>query len=416
MMAGYTRQPGYPVLLVKSRQKNGTLELALEQKRFLADGSRDPKQLRWQIPVGVRVDGGASPQYDFMKGRRHRLSIPVRDGAWVKINPGQSGFYRVAYSEDLWQRLIPAVESKALPTVDRLGLLDDAFALSRAGFWKTSSALKVLDAYRNEVHYATWLLIASTLGALDNLTSRERFRETFVETARQFFQPVAARMGWEKQPSDGELDGMLRALALRNVGGYGDPATIEEGKDRFARFLRTGVLDPDLRQTVYSLVAENGRAREYGQLRKLYRASDLQEEKTRLLRAIGCCRDENVLRDFLDYSLSEQVRSQDTWIAITSVAAHPVGRPLAWRFLKRNWKTFLQRYHGGGLNLLNRIIGISSGFTTRPELEDAQQFFKRYRAPGIERAIRKSLEIASTNIRWLTRDRADLQGYFSALP
>jgi aminopeptidase N len=93
-----------------------------------------------------------------------------------------------------------------------------------------------------------------------------------------------------------------------------------------------------------------------------------------------------------------------------------VGRPLAWRFLKRNWKTFLQRYHGGGLNLLNRIIGISSGFTTRPELEDAQQFFKRYRAPGIERAIRKSLEIASTNIRWLTRDRADLQGYFSALP
>jgi puromycin-sensitive aminopeptidase len=413
MMAGYTRQPGYPVLLVKSRQTNGTLELALEQKRFLVDGSRDPKRLQWQIPVGVRVDGGAAPQYDFMKSLRHRMSVPVREGAWVKINPGQSGFYRVAYSQDLWERLIPAVESKTLSTVDRLGLLDDAFQLARAGFWKTSSAMNVLNAYRNETHYSPWLLIASVLGALDNLASRERFHGDFVAMARRFFEPVGARMGWEKQPSDGELDALLRALALRSLGGYGDPAAIEQAKDRFARFVRGQALDPDLRQTVYSLVAENGHAREWAQLRKLYRASDLQEEKTRLLRAIGCCRDEEVLREFLDYSLSAQVRSQDTWIAITSVAAHPVGRPLAWRFVKKNWKTFLERYHGGGLNLLNRIIGISSGFTSRPEFEDAQNFFKRHRVPGIERAINKSLEAARANIRWLERDRSDLQRYFA---
>jgi puromycin-sensitive aminopeptidase len=270
-----------------------------------------------------------------------------------------------------------------------------------------------LNAYRNETHYSPWLLIASVLGALDNLASRERFHGDFVAMARRFFEPVGARMGWEKQPSDGELDALLRALALRSLGGYGDPAAIEQAKDRFARFVRGQALDPDLRQTVYSLVAENGHAREWAQLRKLYRASDLQEEKTRLLRAIGCCRDEEVLREFLDYSLSAQVRSQDTWIAITSVAAHPVGRPLAWKFVKKNWKTFLERYHGGGLNLLNRIIGISSGFTSRPEFEDAQNFFKRHRVPGIERAINKSLEAARANIRWLERDRSDLQRYFA---
>ncbi|HWP84323.1 MAG TPA: M1 family metallopeptidase [Terriglobia bacterium] len=414
MMAGYTRQPGYPVLLVKSHQQNGTLHLDLEQQRFLVDGSKDAKGLRWQIPVGVQAAGILRPQFETMTGRRLRLALNVREGAWVKLNPGQSGFYRTAYSEALWDRLIPAIASKALPTVDRLGLLDDAFALARAGYWKTSSALRVLEAYRSETDFSVWTVIAGVLGSLDNLTARERFHDPFTGFARQFFLPISARMGWEKKPNEGHLETMLRALAIRNLGGYGDHATIEEARDRFARYLKGGTLDPDLRQPVYSLVAENGHAKEWSQLRKLYEKSDLQEEKTRLLRAAGNCRDADVLRELLEYSLSEQVRFQDTWIVVVGAAAHPLGRTLAWKFVKKNWKTFTNRYLGGGLNLLNRIIGISAGFTSADQLADVEAFFKRRRAPGIERAVNKSLEMIRSNIKWLGRDRDDLRGYFRA--
>ncbi|MBI2818879.1 MAG: M1 family metallopeptidase [Acidobacteria bacterium] len=412
MMAGYTRQPGYPVLIVGSRQRDGELQLALEQKRFLVDGSRDPQQLLWQIPVGVQAAGSLRPQFETMKGRRLRLSLNVREGAWVKLNPGQSGFYRTAYSEELWDRLIPAVASKALPTVDRLGLLDDAFALARAGTWKTSSALRVLEAYRSETDFSLWMVIAGVLGSLDNLTARERFHEKFLASACDFFVPIAARMGWEKKPTDGHLEAMLRSLAIRNIGGYGHAATIAEARDRFGRFLKDGILDPDLRQPVYSLVAENGHAKEWNQLRKLYKSSDLQEEKTRILRAAGNCRDEHVLGELLDFSLSDQVRFQDTWIVVVGAASHPAGRTLAWKFVKKNWKTFTGRYLGGGLNLLNRIVGITAGFTTTEQLEDAEAFFKRHRAQGIERAVNKSLELVRSNVRWLERDRSDLENYF----
>ena len=414
MMAGYTRQPGYPVLTVKSRQNNGQLQLDLEQKRFLVDGGRDSQQLLWQIPVGVQAAGAQRPQFETMTKRRHRVSLDLHEGAWVKLNPGQSGFYRTAYSEDLWQRLIPAVASKALPTVDRLGLLDDAFALARAGTLRTSSALRVLDAYRSETDFSLWMVIAGVLGSLDNLTVRERFHEKFVGSACDFFAPIAAQMGWEKKPSDGHLEAMLRALAIRNLGGYRDQATIAEARGRFASFLKNGVLDPDLRQPVYSLLAENGHAKEWSQLRRLYRSSDLQEEKARLLRAAGNCRDEAVLREVLAYSLSSDVRFQDTWIVIVGVGSHAAGRSLAWKFVKKHWKTFIDRYLGGGLNLLNRIIGITAGFTAQDQLEDAAAFFKRHRAAGIERAVNKSLEMARSNIRWLERDRNDLKSYFSA--
>ena len=419
MMAGYTRQPGYPVLMVKSRQNNGTLQLDLEQKRFLVDGGSDPKKLLWQIPVGVQTAGGTQPRFETMRTRRHRLSLDLQDGAWVKLNPGQSGFYRTAYSDELWQRLIPAIVSKTLSSVDRLGLLDDAFALARAGNWRTSSALRVLEAYRAETDFSLWMTIAGVLDSLDNLTARERFHGTFAGSACEFFRPIAAQLGWEKKASDGHLEAghleaMLRALAIRNLGGYGDKATIAEARSRFATFRKTGVLDPNLRQPVYALVAENGGAKEWGQLRKLYEASDLQEEKMRILRAAGTCRDEDVLRELLDYSLSEQVRFQDTWIVVFGAASHPLGRSLAWKFVKRHWKTFTERYLGGGLNLLNRVIGITGGFTTSAELQDAAAFFKRHPAQGIERAVNKSLEMARSNIRWLERDRNDLKIYFSA--
>ena len=218
-MKGYTRQPGYPVIVVREKQSNGTLTLELEQKRFLVDGRRDPENLLWQIPLGVWTEGAARPTFEFMKGRRHRLRIPAGDGKWVKLNPGQSGLYRVAYSEELSERLTAAVRAGALPTVDRLGLLDDAFALARAGYVKTSAALRVLQAYESETDYSVWTAVAGILDSLDNLVARERLRPKFVAAARQLLRPIAARQGWERRPSDGHLDVLLRSLALRNLGG-----------------------------------------------------------------------------------------------------------------------------------------------------------------------------------------------------
>jgi puromycin-sensitive aminopeptidase len=226
-------------------------------------------------------------------------------------------------------------------------------------------------------------------------------------------RPIAARQGWERRPTDGHLDVLLRSLALRNLGGYADQPTIEEARSRFARFRRDGELDPNLRQAVYSLVAENGGEAEWQELLKIYHSTDLHEEKTRVLRAAGSFRGEELIQKILEFSLSEQVRSQDTPVVLASAAGHPLGRALAWKCLKKNWKTFVERYHGGGIGLLSRLIGITSGFTERRHLEDAEKFFRSHRVPGTERAIRKSLEFIRSNVAWLERDRSDLRGYFA---
>ncbi|OFW10538.1 MAG: hypothetical protein A3H27_08790 [Acidobacteria bacterium RIFCSPLOWO2_02_FULL_59_13] len=414
MMARYTRQPGYPVVIVREKRENGKLVLAAEQKRFLADGSRDAKNLRWQIPLGVITENNPQPVFEYMRGQKHRLAVAVSASEWVKLNPGQSGFYRVAYTEKLWMWLAEAVRAGDLPTVDRLGLLDDVFALARAGYLKSSTALRVLGAYQAETDCSVWTALAGILASLDNLLYRERFREQFVRMARELFQPIGAKYGWNKKPGDGHLDVLLRALALRNLGGYGDPPTIQEAQKRFERFCKSKKLDPDLRQTVYSLAAEHGGERQWRELLQIYRSTDLHEEKVRVLRAAGNFRSEALLKKVLQFSLSEQVRPQDTPIALSGAATHPLGRALAWKFLKKNWKTFVERYHGGGIGLLSRQISITSGFATRSHWEEVASFFRHHRVVGTERAVKKSLETIRSNIRWLERDRSDLKDYFSA--
>ena len=80
---------------------------------------------------------------------------------WVKVNKGQTGFYRVKYAPVMMTGLSRAVESMELSPEDRLGLENDAFALARAGLLSTQHALNLATAYKNESDYTVWSDLSS---------------------------------------------------------------------------------------------------------------------------------------------------------------------------------------------------------------------------------------------------------------
>ena len=51
------------------------------------------------------------------------------DASHFQLNTGTVGVYRVQYTPEMLQSLIPAVNDKTLPPRDRLGLENDLFAL-----------------------------------------------------------------------------------------------------------------------------------------------------------------------------------------------------------------------------------------------------------------------------------------------
>lgn len=90
----------------------------------------------WHIPVQASTSSAPSKVAAECVLTTATGTLTLRGVAadeWVKLNPGTVGFYRTRYPSDMLARFTPAIRDKTLPPLDRLGLLDDLFALvSRA--------------------------------------------------------------------------------------------------------------------------------------------------------------------------------------------------------------------------------------------------------------------------------------------
>ena len=399
VMDTWTKQTGYPLLTVEVGR--GAVEV--RQSRYLLSGApnRDDPS-RWSVPVGLRTEGEPDA---FRLLEEAEASLGPAPRGWLKLNPDQTGFYRVNYGPGLWDRLAAAVETGGLSATDRLGIQNDAFALARAGRVGAPRALGMASAYRNETDYTVWADLSHNLRAYDVLLSDRPCHEPFRAFARDLYQPVCARVGWDPRPGEGHLATMLRAMVIGILVRYGDPRAVGEALRRFDGEAGGGsALAPDLRAPVYAAVVENRGLEGYEAVLRTYREAELHEEKNRCLHGLGCSADRELLRRTLEFSLSGEVRAQDTPLAVAAVAANRFGRELAWDFLRERWAEFDGRYGQGGF-IIARIVSITTeDFTTLDKAREVESFFEAHPAPAAARTIRQSLERIRSNALWLERD------------
>ena len=418
IMNTWTGQMGYPVLRVETEQSGDHLEVALSQERFVYDnllGESEPEDLVWQVPVGITQSGGDEGASLVMNEPQARVQLPRPVGAdsWFKVNPSQTGFFRVNYSEEDWQRLIPAISALTLSATDRLGIQNDAYALSKAGLLPITQFLDIAGAYENETDASVWSDLASNLRDIELLVADEPCHENFRTFARNLFGPAARRIGWDAREGEGHLDALLRSTVLSQAGGYGDQELLGQASDRFQTYLSdSSSLHPDLRGVVFSLAAQAGDDDTYNQLWELARQADLQEEKIRLLLALSRFNQPELLQETLRRTLTDDVRSQDTISVVTSVAANLKGRQLAWQFVQDNWDEFDRRYGSGGFGLM-RLVSVCGNFVDAAKIEEVETFFRDHPAPAGERTIRQSLERVRLNSRWLELNREALAARFA---
>lgn len=64
---------------------------------------------------------------------------------------------------EMLNRLISPIASLELNSIDRIGILNDAFALSRAGLIPLPQVLTLAAAYQNEQEYSVWTDLAENL-------------------------------------------------------------------------------------------------------------------------------------------------------------------------------------------------------------------------------------------------------------
>lgn len=415
LMDTWTKQMGFPVISVDEIEPG---KYAIEQSRFLANevASGADADFLWLVPVGAISEADSTEHFTVLKERKGVFEIPsvTQEGQWVKINPNQTGYYRVNYSARLLQQLKRGLTSNAIKNAtDRLELQNDLFALARASIASTTSVLDFLSAYPDETDYTVWSDIAANLSSVTHLLS---FNPEYKGIANKFgadlFRKVVASVGWEATPGESAQTSLLRPLVIRQLGKFGDATIIAEAKARLTQFAADKVsLAADLRAAVYGIALQYGGKEEYDTIFKIFEETDLQEEKVRCLRSFGASADPELLQKTLELALTPKVRSQDAVFVILSVASNPAGRQLAWDFFKTNVNVFIEKYNGGFL--LGRLAkGVVDGFASEEKALEAIQFFEQNPIASAKRAVDQAIETVRTNAKWIERDLDSIVSWF----
>lgn len=390
--AGWTEQPGFPVVTMSALGKSADAAVQLEQERFTIH-QKDPQPLRWQIPV-LHGTAGA-PQHSVVTLLKDRVqpAPSVEPEAAIKGNLGDVGYYRVAYDATLSRRL-----RKALPHLaeaDRLNALNDQWAMVQAGRAPASDYLDMAYALSEDRSPTVVAQIAGVLSWIDELQRGSTNRAGYRLWAASYLRPHLARLGWDAKTGESPLDTELRAGLIQTLGSFGCEDIVQEARNRFATYLATPAsLSGDLRAPVFGIVGREADVVTWSQLHERARNEDSFEQKRSLYTALAMVRDPLLASQTLALSLTDELIAHDAARLVTRVAHEGQQPELAWTFARQHLDALLAKLPSIAAN--EYVPRLFEAFDDASRADELEAFAKKNLPPDVAVEVAKSAD----NIRF----------------
>ena len=397
IMRAWVEQPGYPIVRLDRDGK----ELTLSQSRF--SYLPDSGQAAWPIPITLRffdTAGNQRRQQVLMRDKSTTIAIGADEA--VKINDGQTGFYRVAYANasDL-SALGRLVQSKQLSPQDRWGLQNDLFARVQAGEMAFQEYLDFLAWYKDE---DAFLPLSSIDGHLRqaHLIGGPSLAAAAGAAGRQLAERVLESIGWWPRPDETHLTAALRDQLLWHAVLYGSDPAQEVATKNFQKLIAGDIVHPDILRSVLQAGAllRNAPALEW-MTRRLDR-TESEHERLTIMAALGCFRDAATLSAARDYVL-DHVPDRNRFLPLVTMAANPYAVGDLW-----NWFVATQdRFKDFHPLLFERVIAAVIPVAGLVDPPGVRAFLDRYvdKAPQTRDVVNLSREKLEINRRF--RDAAN---------
>jgi aminopeptidase N len=341
--AGWTAQPGFPVVKVK---REGDEKVQLTQERFTVNFKNAPP-LEWKIPLTYAVVGEA-PATLLMTGKSETLQNIPADRA-LKLNVNGAGNYRVEYDAPSWKLLLEALPK--LGVEDRVNLTSDAWALVQAGRAPVSLFFGLVENLPSSTELAECEQVINVLDFINRLLVNSPEREKFQRYAESLLRPTFQTLGWEPKEGEPPTTGNLRASLISVLGDLNDPEIIAGCRERFEKYLvNPASLAPDLRPSVLAVVGRYADEKTWSKLHELGLKTTSIEEKQNYYSALAESIDPKLVKKTLPIALTDEL-STSRAIFLVPLVARESGHPdIAWEFAKANMKTLLAKTDAAGAN------------------------------------------------------------------
>ncbi|KAJ7582802.1 leucyl aminopeptidase [Mycena floridula] len=417
LMDNWITKIGFPVVTV-TESSNG---IHLRQDRFLETGLPDPADNTtiWNIPLAIMSvdeDGTAVVDKSLVLEQREQ-TIPLDTSKTFKLNAGTTGVYRVLYTPERLTKIATeaAKENSYISLDDRLGLVTDSLALSKAGLAKLSSALDLIDILRNEKEYLVWSSIAGNLSILSSVWWEDSAITANLDAfKRSLFLPLVERLGYENLPGDSPDTTQLRSLAIASAADAGDEKVVAELKRRFSHYMETGdetQIPADIRRAIYTTVAKSGGVSEYEALLKIHQAPSAPTAGTSARAALAMVSDPKLLERTFE-TIKTGCRDQDVFYFLGGFTSNTTFRREIVAFFKREYAELSRRFEKNS-SMRYAVQLIFTPLTAQKDYVDTEAFFKDKDTSKYHMALAQALDSIRARSAFIEHSSKDLSTWLA---
>lgn len=412
--AGFTEQGGVPLVVAQAYCAGDDQRVTLRQERFTihdqASGSQEsPSQgpnsqgpsappRRWLVPVVRGAIDGETGDTVLLDG-----SVEFdagRCGNPVKLNFGDTGYYRVQYEASLRAALTRSIDR--FPPADRAGFLGDIWALVEAGRLPPAAFLDLVEQMKGDDSRAVVNQIIGALSYIDHLEWGRPERAAFQAYARTVLRTLFDRVGWDAAPSESADTALLRNRLIGELGDFGDEAIVAAAKRRFAAFVHDPASLPTaLRATVTSLAGDRADRAAYDTLLAMARSATNTDERVRYYTAAASARDPALARETLALTLTDELPTTIRGRMIHTVAFSGEHRDLAWDFVKANYQALAARQ--GPAFEDSFVAGLLTTFTDAAHAQELAGFAPAHKTSGGRTEAERAYEHIMMNADFAAR-------------
>ncbi|XP_070766513.1 aminopeptidase N-like [Enoplosus armatus] len=425
IMNHWTLQMGFPVVTIDTRTGGIT------QKHFLLDPDSvvdRPSQFNytWFVPIKWMKTGVEQQQYWLLQKTDTHSQMRVSGEDWVLANTNVSGYFRVNYDLNNWDRLLSLLNTnhQALSIINRAQIIDDTFNLARAKIISTTLALRTTKYLSKETDYIPWESALRNLDYYILMFDRtevygalQAYLKKQIQPLYEHFKTITAN--WTKVPT-GHTDQYNQINAI----GIACSVGVEDCRDLIKSWYRWWMENPhdnpihsNLKSTVYCRAIAFGGVSEWDFAWRMFKNATLASEASRLRAAMACTKAPWLLNRYLEYTLDPtKIRKQDATSTIQYIARNVVGMPLAWNFVRARWSYIFQQYGRRSFSFSNLVNGITKRFSTEFELQELKKFKEDNLHVGFGSAtlaLEQAIEKTTANIKWVTENKAHVLKWFS---
>ncbi len=424
IVRAWIEQPGFPLVRITRKSRDGGTELTVRQERFRSKGGRARAGGResWPIPWVGRIGTGRTrsrTERALLTKKRQVLTLPVAKPRFVYGNADEGGFFRPLHAPEELAAIAGSLD--ALSAVERMGLLGHQWAAVRSLFADVGPLLDLALAFGEETDADVLLTLAAPLDGLCGTARRALVDGADAILRGQIvdaFGPALQAAGFDRGDPDDTDTSLRRAALLTLVGQVGEDPTlvprIAELCDAYLDDRRS--IDPNLADGIVSQAARSGDGERFERFLAQAERAATPQERRRFLMALGSFREPALIKRTLELCLTDTILTQDVAILLTRMLGNRAAGEATWAFMKRRWKALVRRLPP---MMVTRPIEATPALGTREYRRDVAEFFEAHPVATGERAVRQALEQFDLDLafdrkvgpalqRWLAQ-RADLE-------